>query len=109
MTEIILKNGNYALCAGGVAYGRVLPVEGASDSFTPIENGAWKWVRKTDKPVDHIRMELVLFGDPTFTMVPAVSYNGNGWGTFPEYVGDRDKDGTPWSWASHRVTVPSCT
>ena len=109
MTEILLKDGQQLLCENGVAYGRVLSVEGATDTFIPIENGAWKWVRKTEKPVDHMRMELVLFGDPTFTMVPAVSYNGNGWGNYPEYIGDRDEDGTPWSWASHRVTIPSCT
>ena len=109
MTEIILKNGMHELCADGVAYGRIIPVEGAADTFTPIENGAWKWIRKTEVPTDYMRMEVVLFGEPTFTMVPAVSYNGNGWGNYPEYIGDRDEDGTPWSWASHRVTIPSCT
>jgi hypothetical protein len=56
-----------------------------------------------------MRMEVVLLGEPSFTMVPAVSYNGNGWGDFPEYVGDRAEDGTPWSFASHRVTIPACT
>jgi hypothetical protein len=54
-------------------------------------------------------MEMVLLGKPTFTMVPAISYNGNGWGDTPEYVGDRAEDGTPWSFASHRATIPSCT
>ena len=109
MTEIILKGGTYELCANGKAYGRIIPVEGATDTFIPLENGAWKWLRKTETPVDHMRMELVLFGEPTFTMVPAVSYNGNGWGNYPEYIGDRDEDGTPWIWASHRVTIPACT
>jgi len=109
MTEIRLNGGTYELCANGKAYGRIIPCEGATDTFTPIENGAWKWVRKTDVPTDHMRMELVLYGEPSFTMVPSVSYNGNGWGDFPEYIGDRDEDGTPWSWASHRVTIPSCT
>ena len=109
MTEIILRNGVHELCCDGKAYGRILPVEGATDSFEPLEAGAWRWKRHTDTPVDHMRMELVLFGQPTFTMVPAVSYNGNGWGNYPEYIGDRDEDGTPWSWASHRVTIPACT
>ena len=109
MTEILLKNGGHEICLDGKAYGRILPVEGAVDTFTPIEAGAWKWHRQTNAPTDHMRMEVVLFGEPTFTMVPAVSYNGNGWGNYPEYVGDRDEDGTPWSWASHRVTIPSCT
>ena len=104
---ITIEQGNILL--NGTVYGKILPVDGATDSFEPIENGAWHWHRHTEKPVDHMRMELVFLGTPAFTMVPAVSYNGNGWGTFPEYIGDRDKDGTPWSWASHRVTIPSCT
>ena len=53
--------------------------------------------------------ETIFKGEPDFTMVPAVSYNGNGWGNVPEYVGDRAEDGTPWSWASHRATIPACT
>jgi len=109
MTEILLSNGIHEISAGGKVYARIVPCEGATDSFTPIEKGAWRWQRKTEKPVDHMRMELVLLGQPTFTMVPAVSYNGNGWGDYLEYVGDRDEDGTPWSWASHRVTIPACT
>ena len=109
MTEILLNNGVHQICIGGKAYATILPCEGATDTFTPIDNGAWKWVRHTEKPVDHMRMELVLLGEPTFTMVPSVSYNGNGWGDYPEYIGDRDEDGTPWSWASHRVTIPACT
>ena len=109
MTQIILKDGIHEICLDGKAYGRILPLEGATDTFVPIEKGAWRWIRKTETPTDRMRMEAVLFGEPTFTMVPSVSYNGNGWGNFPEYVGDRDEDGTPWSWASHRVTIPACT
>jgi len=109
MTEIIQIENGYAVAIDGKPYARILPAEGATDTFEPIENGAWKWHRHTDVPTDHMRMEMVLIGDPTFTMVPSVSYNGNGWGTLAEYVGDRAEDGTPWSWASHRVTIPACT
>ena len=109
MTELIFKNGSHSICIGGVEYARILPCEGAVDSFTALEEGVWKWTRRTQQPVDKMRMEVVLLGQPTFTMVPSVSYNGNGWGDYPEYVGDRDEDGTPWSWASHRVTIPACT
>lgn len=104
---IEIQNGCITL--DGVAYARIVPQEGATDSFRELESGAWEWHRHTSEPVDHMRMELVFAGVPTFTMVPAVSYNGNGWGSFPEYIGDRDEDGTPWSWASHRVTIPACT
>jgi len=105
MVEI--KNGVVTL--DGTAYGRIIPAEGAEDSFRKLEDGAWEWHRHVEKPTAHMRMELVFLGAPTFTMVPAVSYNGNGWGEFAEYIGDRDEDGTPWSWASHRVTIPACT
>ena len=109
MTELIFQNGRHEICVNGVAYGGILPVAGATDSFEKMEEGAWRWHRHTDDPTDRMRMELLFYGEPTFTLVPSVSYNGNGWGNFPEYVGDRDEDGTPWSWASHRVTVPACT
>lgn len=109
MTEITFKDGLHQICLDGKPYARIRPVQGAEDRFEPIEDGAWRWHRHTDVPVDHMRMELVLYGQPDFTLVPAVSYNGNGWGDLPEYVGDRDEDGTPWSWASHRVTIPACT
>ena len=109
MTEIIKIENGYAVAIDGKPMAHILPAEGAADTFTPIENGAWKWHRHTAMPTDHMRMEMVLIGEPTFTMVPSVSYNGNGWGTLAEYVGDRAEDGTPWSWASHRVTIPACT
>ena len=110
MTEIIKSQGDgYIITINGKAYASILSVEGTYDSFEKIEDGAWKWNRHTNVPTDRMRMEVVLLGEPTFTMVPAVSYNGNGWGDTPEYVGDRDEDGTPWSFASHRVTIPACT
>ena len=109
MTQIVWQGGSHVIAVNGKVLAKILPCAGAEDIFTPIENGAWKWHRHTEKPVDHMRMEAVLLGQPDFTMVPSVSYNGNGWGDYPEYIGDRDEDGTPWSWASHRVTIPSCT
>ena len=109
MTGIIKSPSGYSIVVDGREYAVIPSMEGATDSFERIENGAWKWHRHTDVPTDHMRMEMILLGDPTFTMVPAVSYNGNGWGDTPEYVGDRAEDGTPWSFASHRVTIPACT
>ncbi|MBQ8387766.1 MAG: hypothetical protein IJX46_02435 [Clostridia bacterium] len=109
MTEILRKNGFSEIAVNGKAYAKIVPAEGAVDTFEPIEDGAWRWHRRTERPTDKMRMELVLYGKPNFTMIPAVSYNGNGWGNVAEYVGDRAEDGTPWSFASHRVTIPSCT
>ena len=109
MIEIIKDGSGYSIAINGKAYAKILPCEGTTDTFEKITDGAWRWHRHTKAPTDRMRMEMVLLGDPTFTMVPAVSYNGNGWGDMPEYVGDRAEDGTPWSWASHRVTIPACT
>lgn len=109
MVEIKQSGGSYGIFVNGEPVARILPEEGASERFEKLEEGAYRWIRTTEKPVDHMRMELINFGEPDFTMVPSVSYNGNGWGDFPEYIGDRDTDGTPWSFASHRVTIPACT
>ena len=109
MIEIIKSESGHVIRVDGKAYAAIAAAHGATDTFKKIEDGAWKWHRHTDAPTDKMRMEVTLLGEATFTMVPAVSYNGNGWGKTPEYVGDRAEDGTPWSWASHRVTIPSCT
>lgn len=109
MTEIIQSNGGHIIDIDGKVYASIPALEGTTDRFEKIEDGAWKWHRHTDAPTDRMRMEMILLGEPTFTMIPAVSYNGNGWGDTPEYVGDRAEDGTPWSFASHRVTIPACT
>ncbi len=94
MTEIIQNGEETLLCIDGKPYAKILSAQGAEDSFEPLETGAWRWRRHTAAPVDRMRMEIVVYGKPDFTMIPAVSYNGNGWGTTPEYVGDRC-DGTP--------------
>ena len=107
MTEITKQENGYVIAVDGKAYAMIISVAGATDTFEKIENGAWKWHRHTEVATDHMRMEMILLGAPTFTMVPSVSYNGNGWGDMPEYVGDRAEDGTPWSFASHRVTIPA--
>ena len=109
MIEIIKTCSGHAIAADGKIYATINGIDGAVDTFEPIENGAWKWHRHTAKPTDHMRMEMLLLEAPYFTMIPAISYNGNGWGDTPEYVGDRAEDGTPWSFASHRVMIPACT
>ena len=109
MIEIKKLNQEHIITVEGKAVAVIPALPGATDTFEKIEEGAWRWHRRTDVPVDKMRMELVLSGGATFTMIPAVSYNGNGWGDVPEYVGDRAEDGTPWSFASHRVTIPACT
>ncbi len=109
MIKIIKEASGYDIVVDGKRCAVIPAAEGAVDTFEKIEDGAWKWHRRTDAATDRMRMEMILLGEADFTMVPAVSYNGNGWGDTPEYVGDRAEDGTPWSFASHRATIPSCT
>ena len=109
MTEIIKNAEGHIIAVDGKAYALIPAVAGAFDRFEQIEDGAWKWYRHTEEATDRMRMEVILLGEANFTMIPSVSYNGNGWGNVPEYVGDRAEDGTPWSFASHRVTIPACT
>ena len=80
----------------------------AVDNFEKIEDGAWKWTRKLNAPTDNMRMEFDTASAPKYTMVPAVNYNGNGWGDSEEYVGD-NFEGTPWTYEWHRVMIPACT
>lgn len=105
----VVDDGSWVLVSGEAPVLRVLPRRDATDTFTPIEGGFWRWERVSDEPTDAMRMELETTFTPQFWMVPGVSYDGNGWGDTPEYVGDRASDGTPWTWAWHRTTIPACT
>ena len=109
MIQIVSSERGHDLIMNGQTQAWIPAMENAVDTFAPIEQGAWKWRRQTLHAVDRMRMEVILAGEPSFTMIPAISYNGNGWGDTPEYVGDRDVDGAPWIFASHRATIPSCT
>lgn len=103
------KNGNaWQLTDGSTVLLTVQCREDAADSFEKIEDGAWKWTRKLNAPTDTMRMEFDTASAPKYTMVPAVNYNGNGWGDSEEYVGD-SFEGTPWTYEWHRVMIPACT
>lgn len=108
MIEFLKNNTDTRICLAGETVARIPAAAGAVDTFEPIEDGVWKWTRRTAAPTSHMRM-TVIASAADFTMVPGISYGGNGWGSTPEYVGDRAEDGTPWSFASHRATIPSCT
>ena len=109
MEEIKSSGGFDTLFCGETPVARILPAQGAEDTFEKLGEGVFLWKRKTKEPTDRMRMEALFLAKPDFTLIPGISYNGNGWGTMPEYVGDRDEDGTPWSFAFHRSTVPACT
>ncbi len=80
-----------------------------TDSFEALEPGAWRWTRRAARPVTEMRMEVRAAYKPRYWLVPSVNYNGNGWGSGAQYSGWADQDGTPWTYAWHRVAVPACT
>jgi len=82
--------------------------QGCTDSFTPLGENAIRWNRRTDHPVDHMKLTVHANYEPRYFLVPSVNYNGNGWGSGAQYSGYRCDD-IPWSYAWHRVSIPACT
>lgn len=106
--EIIRDGLRTVISAGGTEICELAACGGAKDSFEQIEDGAFLWRRRTETPVTEMKMELLTAYKPEFTMVPSVNYNGNGWGSTPEYTGDSFA-GEPWTYTYSRVTLPACT
>lgn len=82
--------------------------ESCEDKFDEIEPGVWRWIRTCSSPVNEMRMEVEAQYNASYYMIPAVNYNGNGWGSSLEYRG-YEFDGTPWTYAWHRCAIPACT
>jgi len=82
--------------------------EGCSDRFEDIGAGAWKWIRESATPTDNMRLTLQHGAPVEYWQVPAVNYNGNGWGSGAQYSGF-EADGEAWTYAWHRVAIPACT
>lgn len=55
-----------------------------------------------------LSLELETSYEPTWTLIPAVSYGGNQWGSGEEPKG-LERDGVPWTFAAHRSTIPGAT
>jgi len=102
------KESTWALLNNNETILTIRSVDNAQDSFTEIEPGAWLWERHTEVPVEQMRMEFDTAYKAEYTMIPGVSYNGNGWGDSPEYVG-QTYNGIPWTFAWHRCMIPACT
>jgi hypothetical protein len=87
----------------------------ASDSIVNLGNGIFKWTRtfklKNQSPPETTRliMDFKTSYRSSFSMIPSVSYNGNQWKEVIEPRGYISEDGTPWSFASHRTSVPGAT
>lgn len=82
--------------------------QGCEDSFEILGEGAFRWTRRCSSPTGHMRLSLRAQYVPAYFLVPSVNYNGNGWGSGAQYSG-YECNGTPWSYAWHRVAIPACT
>lgn len=95
---------------------KISAAEGMADSFIEVEPGVWEWVRRTEVPVTEMAMSAELSYAPSFWMVPAVNYNGNGFGKAGDeynYFEEDDEytgigmDGQPWTYGFDRCSVPA--
>jgi hypothetical protein len=97
---------------------RIYPKERCSDRFVMLEEGVWEWIRTYEYAADHMQMQLEVCYLPEFWMVPAVNYNGNGfgktgddhsiWRSEEEYFG-MGEGNEPWIYAAHRCSAPAAT
>ena len=86
-----------------------IPVpKGCYDSFQMLSDNAFYWKRTTETPVTQMKLTLQVAHKPRYFQIPAVNYNGNGWGSGAQYSG-YEKDGCPWIYAWHRTSIPACT
>jgi hypothetical protein len=96
------------LTAGGKEVLSIPAQQGCADSFEQLEEGAWRWVRSCEAPVDQMKMTIKSADAMRYWQVPSVNYNGNGWGSGAQYSGYSLND-EPWTYSWHRVAIPACT
>lgn len=83
-------------------------VAGCVDTLEDQGNGHLLLTRTSEAPTDEMTIEVRSLFAPRHTMIPAVLYDGNPWGSDHEYKGYA-LDGVPYTIAYHRVAVPSAT
>jgi hypothetical protein len=85
-----------------------------ADVVREIQPGFFEWTRTfTYTGKDYVRpvrltMELEALYESRYSLIPAVMYDGNTWGTGLEPKGFV-KDGRPWTFAYHRSSIPGAT
>jgi hypothetical protein len=111
------RSGETSIEVHGKPAGTFLPLraEGlrARDRIREVRPGLVSWrrtVKNTAGAEQEVRLSLEFRTayEPTYRMIPAVSYDGNLWGSGSEPKGFA-RDGVPWVFASHRTAVPGCT
>lgn len=80
----------------------------SSDELTELGDGFYRWTRKVNIPTSRQAMYLDTRYACEYAMIPAVIYNGNGWGSDRDYVGF-SFEGVPYKLAWHRTSVPGAT
>lgn len=106
--RIVEAENQYGFFSGDEAVIKIKKEEGCTDTFTEIGGGAYLWRRETDVPVDKMDMSFFVGFDVSYTMVPCINFNGNGWGTGVEYRG-YECEGKPWTYSYSRTPIPACT
>ncbi len=106
------------LFAGGRAVAAVVPFAGtniaAADELREAKPGVYEWTRTfAYRGDDHVRpvrltMEVEALYASRYSLIPAVMYDGNAWGTGLEPKGFV-KDGEPWTFAYHRTSIAGAT
>ncbi len=113
------KSGDaYTLYGNGQPIAAVAPLREAdftaADDIREIQPGLFEWTRTfTYNGKDYVHparlaMELEALYGMKYGLIPAVSYNGNPWGNGLEPKGF-SRDGRPWTFAFHRVSIPGAT
>jgi len=106
------------LYGNGQPIGALVPFKeadiAAADEVVEVQPGVFEWTRTfTCSGQDYVRparltMEFEAFYKSGYSLIPAVMYDGNGWGSGKEPKGFA-KDGQPWSFAYHRASVAGAT
>jgi hypothetical protein len=106
------------LYGNGQPVGALMPFTEAdfsvADEVVELQPGLFEWTRTfTYTGQEYVRpvrltMEFEAFYKSRYSLIPAILYDGNQWGTGLEPKGFR-KDGQPWTFAYHRVSVPGAT
>lgn len=107
MIRYMKKGQDILFFSGDIQIARLIGYSDAKDTLTILEDGIFEW-RRQCKPVKKMCMELETCYSSEFYLIPGINYNGNGFGTFCEYEGDR-YNGVPWVYGWHRAAIPAMT
>ena len=61
----------------GALVGYALPAEGCSDHFIELEDGVYRWERKSAEPTAEMKMSFVAEYPMGYQMMPGLMYNQN--------------------------------